>query len=178
MSPRRLFLGGCLLLASCGGEPAPTFEDLREVADAAYARGDWHEAYEAYHDAYALEDPVEERRAHRAFLAFRVARCLVRSTIEHADSPDVSSRRIEFMCDDALLWLAETAALDENEYWVWFERGLIFDRVGPCRDLRLAREAYETFLRIHDERTDPPVPPAEEMSGVKTARDRLKELGG
>lgn len=165
-----------LVLASCGGEETESAVAWKKTGDDAFVKRGWHEAYEAYRKAYALEDPVEARRAHRAFLAFRIGYCLRLAAVEYAASDDASERRADFMYGDALLWLAEALALNESEYWVWQQRGLIFDRGGPSGDRVLAREAYETFLRIHDEHTAPPIPPAEELADVRAVRERLRAL--
>lgn len=150
-----------LLVTGCG-EGDARGEDpgaYKRSADAEAAAGRWDAAAAAYGEAFALEDPVPERAAARAWLALRRAWALKRAG----------------RGDDAVAWLRWAERIDPALYPVHLERAMLHDgHIPHLAAPAAALDAYERFLQGWREAGEPEA----EAEMAAHARERVAELTG
>jgi len=153
-----LCLGLALLVTACGKAPEPDARTLEAEGDAFAERGAWAEAAERYRLAFALEDPVPERAAVRARLAWRRGIALARCELG----------------EDAWRWFQRALDLDRALYVVHFELGLLHDGHLPeTADRKASRQGFERFLAGWERAGSP----KSEAAVADEARRRLEALG-
>ncbi len=174
-----------VLLAACGdvddaGRPA----EWVQRADEAFAEGDrlatspstlpdavaaWQQAGRHYVKAFRLEEPLPERAAARAMLAFRVARSWSKSARSGSDEALRASH-----ADRALFWFGQARKLQPAMRHVQFERAVLYDSdIEDVRDPTRAREAYEAYVAAVTEAGSAGGSEAERLT---LARERIKAL--
>lgn len=142
------------LPAGCGEEAVPDPRALEAEGDAYAERGAWEEAARSYGLAFALEDPVPERAAVRARVAWRRGMALARAG----------------RGEDARLWLDRALRLDPDLYVVHYELGLLQDGHLPeTVDRDTSRDELRRFLAGWERAGKP----AAEASVAAEARRRL-----